>query len=545
MNYVASDSYITQAESAVYLLKKYSKNTEDQAFMEVVFRKDSDALGDAYRIEVDGYTVYVYGNTAVSYNAAVGHLVRNQYKPPENKVVDFHSDYRGVYFANHFYNYYHVAPIEEICEYIESLALWGQSVLTLWFDMHHFQSISSPDAVTMLERMKMMFQKARILGMKTSLIHVINEYYASAPQEPRAENSTEGNRYLMKLCGFFESQLCPSNSEGEKLILSAVDELMAYFAPVGLDYIVLWPYDQGGCTCEKCYPWGSNGFYRLSKKQVPIIKKHFPDLKIIFSCWYFDHFTQGEWEKILPLLQADSNWIDMIMIDMNDCLPDALRTLKKPIVSFPEISMKGATPWGGFGINPFPQDLASRFAGIKDLCSGGFLYSEGIFEDINKVVSLELLRDPDMSPELSIMEYCAYYFGEEYSRELTDIIMRLEKTLDRQTFVDGVINYYPSKKPKTLNRYYIVNQDDIDKIADDFRKIDEKIPNETREQWRYTQLYARIIGDEALLKNDCYPSEETDAIYSKLVSAYHAENAYYFVSPATRKAVMENRGEGI
>jgi len=34
---------------------------------------------------------------------------------------------RGIYFATHFHNYYHDAPIEEIQHYVEELALWGYS----------------------------------------------------------------------------------------------------------------------------------------------------------------------------------------------------------------------------------------------------------------------------------------------------------------------------------------------------------------------------------------------------------------------------------
>ncbi|MCX7002125.1 MAG: hypothetical protein NTV22_02485, partial [bacterium] len=44
---------------------------------------------------------------------------------------------RGMYFASHFHNFYHDAPIEKVERYVEELALWGCNTLAVWFDMHH------------------------------------------------------------------------------------------------------------------------------------------------------------------------------------------------------------------------------------------------------------------------------------------------------------------------------------------------------------------------------------------------------------------------
>ena len=65
------------------------------------------------------------------------------------------------------------------------------------------------------------------------------------------------------------------------------------------------------------------------------------------------------------------------------------------------------------------------------------------------------------------------------------------------------------------------------------------------ENWRYLQIYARIVGDVVLVENNGIPSQASDEIYSKLVKVYHAENAFYFVSPITLESIMENRGNGI
>lgn len=543
---VAANTETEKTKSASKLLKKYAKNKNLGPCLNVSFFEDADCSGDGYCIKTDRKDIFIYANTAVGFNAAVGYLLRNQETEIKNQAVTFDSDFRAVYFANHFYNYYHSAPIEEICEYLESLALWGASALVLWFDMHHFRSLDSDDAKAMIDKMLTLFRKAKSLGMKTALTHLSNEYYVGAPRELLAENTVKDGKYANKLCGYYYTELCPSHKDGEKLLLESFDDLMARFSSVGLNYLMLWPYDQGGCTCDACFPWGANGFYRISKKKAELSKKHFPNVEIIFSCWRFDHFTSGEWNAALPLIRNDGDWIDKVMVDIHAKLPDALQTINKPIVSFPEISMYHCTPWGGFGANPFPQALSEQFQRTKSFCRGGALYSEGIFDDINKAIALEQMRDATTDPLDTVLQYCSYHFGAEYAQKITKLIFRLEHTLHRRTYgADGTRNDYPSGKVQTLHRYDIENIAEIDGIYRDAVAIYETLPEQIRSSWRFMQIYVRACADASLVKNGGVPSEESDAILGKLVPIYHAQNAYYFVSPATRESILENRGEGV
>lgn len=535
-----------EAKSAAYLLNKYAKNSFSDQKTEVDFITDTSQSGDNYRITVDGEKITVFANTAVGFNAAVGYILRHQHTHIENVEISFESDFRAVYFASHFFNYYHVAPVEEICEYMETLALWGQSAFSMWFDMHQFRSIDSPDAKEMINRIVTIFKKAKSLGMKVFLGRLPNEYYENDFEDIKAENDISDGRYWRKLCGFFGMELCPSKPEGEEKLNTSFEELLEAFSEVGLDLITFWPYDQGGCTCKDCYPWGSNGFYRLAKKQAAMAKEVFPDIKIIFACWRFDCFTNGEWDSIIPIIKSDGDWIDYLMIDIDGPIPEEIKNIGKKIVSYPEISMYEANPWGGFGVNPFPKALYAQFQKIKEFCKGGAMYSEGIFEDINKVIVLELMRDSSLNPEQIVLEYCTYHFGEKYAKELADIIIRLEKTLPRQTYLsNGERNDYPSGTPDGLHTYVIANADLVKEIADDLAAIDCLLPQEIKENVRYRMLYIRVFGDLALIKNGGIPSEESDEIFSGLTKIYYAENAYYCVSPVTREAVLKNRPDGV
>ncbi len=48
---------------------------------------------------------------------------------------------RGVCTVPHFFNFYHVAPMEQIQRYTEDLALWGFNLIVFGFDIHKFESI--------------------------------------------------------------------------------------------------------------------------------------------------------------------------------------------------------------------------------------------------------------------------------------------------------------------------------------------------------------------------------------------------------------------
>lgn len=93
--------------------------------------------------------------------------------------------------------------------------------------------------------------------------------------------------------------------------------------------------------------------------------------------------------------------------------------------------------------------------------------------------------------------------------------------------------------------FEIADKDQVEPLARDFMAVHRELPKVVRENWHYIQIYTRIVGDAALVENDGIPSQVSDEIFSKLVKIYHAENAFYFVSPVTRKSIMENRGEGV
>ncbi len=267
------------------------------------------------------------------------------------------------------------------------------NALSVWFDMHHYKGMDDPAAGAMIERLRAVLRAAERVGMGLGLITLGNEAFADSPAELRADWRKGQNGYHRTPAGHYHVGLCPSLPGGLETILDCRRQVLQAFADLPIRYAWIWPYDQGGCTCAECAPWGSNGFLRVAEAEARVVKEYFPAAEIVFSTWFFDHFVDGEWDGITAeFSRKRPEWIDWILIDgfgefpeypLRHGVPGAY-----PVLGFPEISMQNMSPWGGFGANPRPRHWQAHWDKVKNVMAGSFPYSEGIFEDMNKISEL-------------------------------------------------------------------------------------------------------------------------------------------------------------
>ena len=296
---------------------------------------------------------------------------------PEKKV-------RGIYFATHWFNFYQEAPITDIERYAEDLALWGYNSVFVWFDMHQFNGMPDPTAQDMIRRLQLLLNTARTAGLGTGLVLLANEAYANSPAKLRADWTAGHDGYFRAPMDHYHVELCPNKPGAIDLLLKWRGEMYGYFKDIGIDYVVIWPYDSGGCTCSLCKPWGVNGFLKAAEPVAALTHRDFPRCQIILSGWDFDKFTSSEWEGIERKFGAQRpEWVDYILPDDHGAArytghPPAHHPPGGiPLLSFPEISMWGAYPWGGYGANPLPNRHQRVWDTMKDSFQGGFPYSEG------------------------------------------------------------------------------------------------------------------------------------------------------------------------
>lgn len=509
--------------------------------------RDGLLPGGAYRIERGDAEIRVFGGDRIGLIHGAGRVLHRGRTVKSETCVPA-KEFRGIYFATHFYNYYQTAPVEKIVDYIEELALWGCNVIAMWFDMHHFTGLDDPAAQELLMRLKTYTAAARGIGMKVMLLMLANEYYAGAPKELLAENSTDGTGYFTKMCGFYYTELCPAKAVSRKLLLSSHREVLEQFADVGLDYISFGPYDQGGCTCADCRPWGAKGYVDTALMLTEDAKKVFPAAGFILSTWRFDGFTHGEWDAFLDRFDEVADVFDCVTADpASGVIPDRLftETARRGvrILGFPEISMEGATPWGGFGAVATPKRLHRVFPIMGDRQSGGYAYSEGIFEDLNKITVLSYDMG-NSTPEDDARDYFRTYFSEAAAEKAVELVECLETDHYRYRLnADGTENDYPSDEyVEVLPRFVLRCTDKVDRAAELIRELEAILPERIRTSDRFRMLALRAEIDAELARTGGEMTARTEAAAEELERIFYADRADCCVSPITERAIRENRG---
>lgn len=421
---------------------------------------------------------------------------------------------RGIYLATHFYNYYQTAPVEEVERYLEDLALWGVNSIMVWYDMHHFNGFNAPEAVVCRDRLKRFMQTARNLDVKVGFTLVGNEGYANSPVDLRAV--PVGSRG-----GCYPTDICPSKPDGMEYILKTKSDFFDWCQDIKPEYICIWPYDQGGCGCAACQPWGSNGFIKCAGSISKMAKEKLPEVKIILSTWYFD---SKEWQGLNSLLSEDQGWVDMIMAEdipgyENSMFPPLAGML--PMVGFPEISMYNTFPWGGFGATPLPNHLKNQWQKVQNKLTGGFPYSEGIFDDMSKVVYTQLYWNPQLSTNEILKEYISYEYASEAVVDVLNVVATLEQNHHMRWWpgeLEGVkltMDWFPSKGEKLQ----------ADPGAEDayttVKQVDAKLPEWSRKSWRWRMVLIRTMLDAELKANGGIPNKACIIGFQELMKIYH------------------------
>lgn len=333
---------------------------------------------------------------------------------------------RGIYFATHFGNWYEHADEAELREYIAELAHWGCSGIGAWFDMHDFRGMDDPGARKRAELVRRVFRAAKANGLRVDLSCLANEAFDSSPEELRADWTGGHDGYSP--CGLeshYRREVCPSKPGGLEYLIEARRETLAAFADLKIDSFTIGPYDQGGCTCPACAPWGSNGFVRLAEKLAALFRETVnPDAEIYLSTWNFGQHPD-EWRGLRAQGDALTGWVDALEIAPQD-MPRLEADPFLPFFCMSDISMNEMLPWGGCGANPLPRRFQRELSEFPH-CRGLRPYSEGVYEDLNKVVELAVLSGMAADASEAVGLYAERYFGAETAPLLREAAPLLEE----------------------------------------------------------------------------------------------------------------------
>ena len=420
---------------------------------------------------------------------------------------------RGAYLANHFYNFYEAAPIDDVIQYIEELALLGYNTLGLIIPMFQVASFEDEAGRRAFERTNRLFREARAIGLSACLLHNPNGAFYTAPKEIQAVPPRDdfGRR------GWHGLQVCPSKPAGHEYLIEKCTQLLDLFRETGLDSFMFWPYDEGGCGCDECAPWGARGYLKLAREVSEIARAKYPGIKIILSTWMYDTPYDGEWEALSAEMKRDP-WIDAILADAHEDFPSYPLEHGSPagisLINFPEISMWGQGPWGGFGANPLPGRFERLWGQARHILDGGILYSEGIFEDVNKALYAGWYRDRDRNTDAILREYLAWETG-VHDESALDAIVEAIRIMERNHKRDEI-------GESAEEAYRLLH--DVEALMS---------PNATR-RWRWRLLMLRATIDQELYRHGGKRKGEVlRAAFAELHAMYHADNATGAVRPPT------------
>jgi hypothetical protein len=428
---------------------------------------------------------------------------------------------RGIYFATHFYNFYHAAPIQEVQRYLEEVALWGYNSLMVWFDMHHYNGFDDPEAIAFRGRLRQIMQAAHDLGLGVGLVVLGNEAYNSSPTRLRAVLPKDRG-------GNYACTICPNQPGAMEYLRTIFTELFDWAHDLKPENLGIWPYDQGGCICDQCRPWGSNGFLKCARATSALAHEKLPGAKIILSTSYFDKI---EWHGLQEVLAAKPDWLDMVMAEpplsiygdvswmgwwhsqlvqmLNPPPHPAPLSGGYPVVGFPEISMWGMNPWGAYGATPRPMIIQQLWrAAAAKICEGGFPYSEGIWEDMNKVLYSQLYWKSDRDAVDILDEYIRYEFSPSAVTDVRQAVLLLEQVNDR---------------PDPDLPVRAVKADDL------LAKAESELSPRARESWRWRilRLRATIERHGRTRENETLKKE-----FDELRALYHVQpNTHFILTP--------------
>lgn len=500
---------------------------------QIILTIDDSLPLDAFRMDQVNTAVRVAGGSPRGLLYGVGKFLRtsrygdDMFQPsPWRGTSEPHGSLRGMYFAAHFHNWYHQASPPEISRYLEDLALWGINAVMVIFPMINLQDWNDPQAESAIAMVRQYARSAKDLGLLFAT-GVNNTMFIGAPSEIRATRLPDptGRR------GNSGHPICPSNTAGHAYIMANARRLFEELSDVGMDIVVFWPYDEGGCACERCRPWGSNGYLKLSRDLAQLGRSYFPNMKTVLSTWMFDTPPEGEWQGLSHALAKDEGWVDYILADSHEdfprypldvCVPGGL-----PLLNFPEISMWGNWPWGGFGAHPLPGRFQRLWEQVKHVVKGGFPYSEGIYEDMNKAVVVQFYWDRDRPARATLKEYVAYEFGWEVTEDVLVLVDLLEKNAGRSFQKE------------------CVEADDAQHAFRVAEAVHARLPDWARRNWRWEILYLRAVLDRERFAGGGLQTPAAEASLVRLIEIYHCQMEtddpyHHRVRPPSRRAVSRS-----
>ena len=231
---------------------------------------------------------------------------------------------------------------------------------------------------------------------------------------------------------------CPSQPDGRRFILERRRELFARMRH--LDAVFIPGGDPGGCSCERCTPWVKT-LLPLAKEIADILHRYHPKAGL----WLSNQGFRGEDNRrFYDYLRTRTPgwlagvvhgpWAEETVQSMRSRTP-----ARYPIRQYPDIchcvrcqypvpdwDQAFAATLGREPVIYRPSEHAHIARMFQKYTIGAITYSDGVNDDLNKVIWSAVLWDPRQSDRDIVRDYVRCFFGDDVADEAFRGIYLLE-----------------------------------------------------------------------------------------------------------------------
>ena len=485
------------------IAERVSESEQGPAF-QVRYALDPDVKGEDAVVTVKDGTAEIRAGRLRGLVAGTGNLLKSfGYRETSFAATDGSYDFRPAkslrmaYFARHFLNWYMEAPADELCRYIDDLALDGINSFSYQFAMPlAYVPHVAEGRIEEFERISYrMSERVAELDCDFCASGGNNQMPLDTPEKFRGVPNSDPKR------GNLGFNACPAIPGALEAMMANRVKSLGTIEGVRVGFFNYWSFDEGGCECETCKPWGGKGMLGLIEKFHAVNRKAHPEAKALVSTWVFhDDDFEGLWKYI-----ETHDWIDYVICDSHTEFPTY--PLKHPIcgrtkiITFPEISMYGRKPWGGYGATVLPDRMERLFRQADPVSDGFMYYSEGSYEDLNKALEVGLYVNPKTHADDILAQYARYHFAGTDPKDLVTLAHLLERNHDVFHLEDA-----PTAEAKAL-----------------VGKMDREILPRLRKSWRWRLVYLRAMIDRGIFETKDRQAKCLHPYFDELVEMYHAK----------------------
>jgi hypothetical protein len=181
--------------------------------------------------------------------------------------------------------------------------------------------------------------------------------------------------------------------------------------------------------------------FNLLEKQTALLRKYHPRAQMWMSPQGFD----AEWmEEFYGLIAKEPEWLGGIVYgpqvrvgipELRAKVPKRYSIRRYPDITHSRHSQYPVPDWdwpfaiteGREGYNPRPTDQAVIFRAYDEYAIGSLTYSEGVNDDVNKIVWSALGWNPDADVTEILREFSRYFIGEQYRDSFAQGLLALER----------------------------------------------------------------------------------------------------------------------